>query len=103
MTKVFKYLPAIILVLLPTLLSAQSTENYGNQLLQQTNSALVGIVSNVVTLLRTVIGLGALVFLVMVVYNILHSDREAAEKLAWWLAGFTLGFVLLSVVAGFIK
>lgn len=70
--------------------------------LNSISTSLKGIVENVVNLLRIVLGLGALVTLVIVVFKIFKGEREAAEKIAWWVAGLTIGFVLLSVVKGLI-
>lgn len=74
----------------------------GTNVLNQISTSLTGIVENVVNLLRIVLGLGALVTLVIVVFKIFKGEREAAEKIAWWVAGLTIGFVLLSVVKGLI-
>ena len=75
-----------------------SAQNEGQQVLQSANSSLQGLGTSLVTLLKTVLGLGALVMLVIVIFKVLKGDREAAEKLAWWVAGFTIGFVLITVV-----
>lgn len=76
--------------------------NEGTNVLNTISTSLSGIVENVVDLLRIVLGLGALVTLVIVVFKIFKGEREAAEKIAWWVAGLTIGFVLLSVVKGLI-
>lgn len=75
----------------------------GNTLLSETNNALKGILENLATLLQTIIGLGALVMLVTVIFKVFKGEREAAEKLAWWAAGLVIGFVLISVVKSIIK
>lgn len=74
----------------------------GEQVLQTATDALLNIVESVITLLRVVLGLGALVTLVIVIFKLFKGDREAAEKIAWWVAGLTLGFVLLTVVGSLI-
>lgn len=78
------------------------TDYTGANVLTGISDSLSSIVENVVNLLRIVLGLGALVTLVIVVFKIFKGEREAAEKIAWWVAGLTIGFVLLSVVKGLI-
>lgn len=75
----------------------------GVTVLTEAENALRTIVENVISLLRVVLGLGALVTLVIVIFKLFKGDREAAEKIAWWVAGLTLGFVLLSVVGNLIR
>lgn len=94
------YLAVCCLFLSSVLTFAQS--NIGQNVLTETTSALSGLVVNVVKLLQVVMGLGALVVLAMVIFKVFKGDREAAEKLAWWIAGLTIGFVLLTVVSGLI-
>lgn len=86
----------VALVSLPAF--AQVSDTFGQQVLDQSSNALVGIVSSVVRLLRIVLGLGALVTLAMVIFNVMKGEREAATKVAAWVIGLTIGFVLLSVV-----
>lgn len=71
--------------------------------LNEVTNALVGIVSNAVSWLRMFTGFAALVTLVIVVSKLRKGEREAAEKITWWVAGLTVGFVLLSVVQNLIK
>lgn len=53
-------------------------------------------------LLRIVMGIGALIAIVILVFNIMGGKPESARKLAWWFAGLTLGFILLSILQGFL-
>lgn len=78
------------------------SDNLGEQVIDEATDALSELVSSVVTLLQVVMGLGAIVVLAIVVFHMFKGDREAAEKLAWWVAGLTIGFVLLSVVSNLI-
>ena len=80
---------------------AQS-DNLGQQVIEEASGALYDILDSVVTLLQIVMGLGAIIVLAIVIFKVFKGDREAAEKLAWWVAGLTLGFVLLSVVSNLI-
>lgn len=77
-------------------------DNLGKQVLEEATSSLADLIDTVVTLLQVVMGLGAIVVLAMVIFKVFKGDREAAEKLAWWVAGLTIGFVLLSVVSNLI-
>lgn len=81
---------------------AASGDELGKEVIDESRRALADLVENVVTLLQVVMGLGAIVVLAMVIFKVFKGDREAAEKLAWWVAGLTIGFVLLSVVSGLI-
>ena len=79
-----------------------ATDNLGQEVIEEASSALYDLLDSVVTLLQIVMGLGAIVVLAIVIFKVFKGDREAAEKLAWWVAGLTLGFVLLSVVSNLI-
>lgn len=50
------------------------------------------------TLLRIVLGIGALITLAMVIFNVLKGEREAAQKMAWWVVGLSVGFAMLSII-----
>lgn len=82
--------------------SAQTGENLGKEVIESSASALYDLLESVVTLLQIVMGLGAIVVLAIVIFKVFKGEREAAEKLAWWIAGLTLGFVLLIVVKNLI-
>ena len=77
-------------------------DNLGEAVIEEATGALSDLVDSIVTLLQVVMGLGAIIVLAIVIFKVFKGDREAAEKLAWWVAGLTLGFVLLSVVSGLI-
>ena len=81
---------------------AQTGENLGQEVIDSSAHALYGLLESVVTLLQIVMGLGAIVVLAIVIFKVFKGDREAAEKLAWWVAGLTLGFLLLIVVKNLI-
>lgn len=80
----------------------QTSDTYGSQVITKSSQALYGLLESVANLLRVILGIGALVTLVMVIFNIFKGEREAATKIAWWVAGLTLGFILISVVKGII-
>lgn len=83
--------------------TAMNTDNPGKTILSNSASKLQGLLTDVTKLLQIILGLGALVTLVMVIFNIFKGEREAATKIAWWVAGLTLGFVLITVVAGLVQ
>lgn len=74
----------------------------GNELLGASTGALQGLVESLVTFLQVAMGVGAIVVLVIVIFQVFQGEREAAKKLAWWVAGLTLGFTLLTVVSNII-
>lgn len=80
-----------------------SGQNLGQQVLEKSSTQLTQLLTSVTKLLQIILGLGALVTLVMVIFNIFKGEREAATKIAWWVAGLTLGFVLITVVAGLVQ
>ena len=82
---------------------AAGQSSIGSEVLDSASDELTGLLTSLVRLLQIVMGLGALVVLAMVIFKIFKGDREAAEKLAWWVAGLALGFVLISVVAGIVR
>lgn len=82
--------------------AAGTGENLGKEVIESSASALYDLVDSVVTLLQIVMGLGAIVVLAIVIFKVFKGEREAAEKLAWWVGGLTLGFVLLIVVKNLI-
>ena len=79
-----------------------NAQNEGMQVLQEADNALRNLEGTLVNLLKGLIGLGALITLAMLVFKLLKKDREAAESIAWWVGGFTIAFVLISVVEGIV-
>lgn len=82
---------------------ASAQDDLGTQVLDSSKEALRGLLDSLVSLLQVVMGLGALVVLAIVIFKIFKGDREAAEKLAWWVAGLTVGFALLTVVKNIVS
>lgn len=75
----------------------------GEEVLDTAKRGLSDLLDNLVGLLKVVMALGALVVLAIVIFKVFKGDREAAEKLAWWVAGLTLGFVLMTVVQNIVQ
>lgn len=82
--------------------AAFADDNLGKEVIESATDGLVDLLDSLVTLLQVVMGLGALVCLTIVIFKVFKGDREAAEKLAWWVAGLTIGFVLITVVKNLI-
>ena len=82
---------------------SMDASNPGKTILSDSTKKLQGLLTDVTKLLQVILGLGALVTLVMVIFNIFKGEREAATKIAWWVAGLTLGFVLITVVASLVQ
>ena len=78
-------------------------QDLGEQVISSSTEALKGLIDSLVSLLQVVMGLGAIVILVIVIFQVFQGEREAAKKLAWWVLGLTLGFTLLTVVSNLIK
>jgi len=51
-------------------------------------------------LLMVVMGIGALIVLVMIIFNVMKGDKESAHKLFWWLLGLAFGFVMMAFLKG---
>lgn len=90
------------LMLVGTVADAQAGLNLGETVLTESTSALRNLLDSIVSLLQVVMGIGAIVVLAIVIFQVFKGEREAAQKLAWWVVGLTLGFTLLSVVSGLI-
>lgn len=78
---------------------AQPDDNIGNAILNESADSMQKLVVGLVRVLQIALGLGALVTLVMVIFNLFKAEREAAQKVGWWVVGLALGFALMSVVA----
>lgn len=81
---------------------AAQAQNLGLDVIEGSTDALRELLDSVVTLLQVVMGLGAIVVLAIVIFQVFKGEREAAQKLAWWVVGLTLGFTLMTVVQGLI-
>lgn len=77
---------------------ALAQDGVGKQVIDESKSALKDLGESVVSLVQVLMALGAIIVLAMVIFKVFKGDREAAEKMAWWVGGLTIGFVLLTVV-----
>lgn len=67
------------------------------------NNGIKGIYANLITLCTTILGIGALLSVVAIVYEIFKGEKEAAHKLIYWAMFLVIGFTILSVIGQFIK
>lgn len=78
--------------------NAYAQSNLGEELLMRSTSEVRSLTTSIVSFIKIITIVGGIAMLVMVVFKIFKGDREAAEKFGYWLAGFVLGFALLSVL-----
>ena len=78
-------------------------DNLGEQLLTESNRQFVSLGTSLVAFLRTILLLGGLICLVVVVYDVIKGEREAAQKLGKWAAGLIIGFVGMQILLGFLR
>lgn len=76
---------------------AQSS-NAGKTVLDDATREFSGLLDSLASFLRIALGAGALIMLVMAIYQLMKGERDAAQKLAYWVVGLALGFALLTVV-----
>lgn len=91
-----------IKLMTPFTASAQQMDNIGQTLLDESKRGIVDLVDNLIGFLQVITGVAGIVFLVTVVFNIIQGDRDSAKKFAAWLAGITLGFIMLTVMGNLI-
>ena len=56
------------------------------------------LAQSVVSFLRIVMGIGALIALVLAIINFIKGERDAAQKVGYWVIGLAVGFVFLSIL-----
>ena len=78
-------------------------DNLGEQLLTESNRQFVSLGTSLVAFLRTILLLGGLICLVVVVYDVIKGEREAAQTLGKWAAGLIIGFVGMQILLGFLR
>ena len=92
-----KLLVAILAFFMPVIpaLAKGGSVNYGNDLLDQTRQGLSGMLDNITKVSMVLLGIGGIVILVVVVYDVIKGERDAASKLGKWLIGIAIGFLLM--------
>ena len=74
----------------------------GQQILNQTESAMSSLVTSIIGVLQILLGIAALVSLFVVIYNIFKQERDAAQKAIWWVVGLAAGWAAMTVVGNLI-
>lgn len=59
---------------------------------------VLGLYAHMATLLKYVLGIGALCTLVGIVINLMKGEKESAEKLIYWTLGLSVGFTLIAIL-----
>ena len=67
-------------------------------ILRGSASSMAGIVPGIIKALKYAVLIGGAISLLLVVFNIIQGERDAAKKAGWWLVGLGLGFAILSVL-----
>lgn len=81
---------------------AQSADGLGEMFINSTADTFQSIAGITVRLIRIILGLSALVLLVYAVLKILKGDREAMDKIVYWIVGLIVGFLFLSLVQRYV-
>lgn len=74
------------------------TDTIGEQLLTSSTTTMSSLLVLIANVVRIALGIGALVTLVLAIFNLIKGEREAAQKIGYWVVGLALGFALISVV-----
>lgn len=75
----------------------------GALLLNEAAQTMGSLVDGVVRIIQIAMALGALITLALAIFNVMKGEREAAQKLGYWVIGLALGFALISVVSNLIR
>ena len=67
-------------------------------ILRGSSDSLAGIIPGIVKVLKYAVLIGGAISLLLVVFNIIQGERDAAKKAGWWLVGLGLGFAILSIL-----
>lgn len=78
-------------------------DNVGAQLIDGANQSMKSLAQSVVSFLRIVMGIGALIALVLAIINFIKGERDAAQKVGYWVIGLAVGFVFLSILGNMIQ
>lgn len=77
---------------------AQTTDPITQQIMEQSTSGLQGMVPQIVRILKIIVVIGGAISFLVVIFNIIQGERDAAKKAGWWLVGLALGFTALSIL-----
>jgi len=65
---------------------------------EHARKGVAGLFGPLRDLLVIVLGIAALVALALTVWKMAAGEKEGAQRLAWWLAGLSVGFILMSLI-----
>lgn len=82
----------------PAYAQGGGVQDLGNQVLGEGVTTFKTLMTNFTRFLQIALGAGALVMLVLAVYQLMKGERDAAQKMAYWVIGLALGFALISIV-----
>ena len=77
---------------------AQTDDSVSQAILNGTEQGLQGIVPGIIRVLKIIVIIGGAISLLLVVFNIIQGERDAAKKAGWWLVGLVLGFIVLTLL-----
>ena len=78
--------------------AAAQEDVIGTQILRTSTRTMSSLLVDIANVVKIALGIGALVTLVIVIYNLIKGEREAAQKIGYWVVGLALGFALIQVV-----
>lgn len=76
----------------------RSSDQVTQLILDNSAREVAGIVPGIIKVLKYAVLIGGAISLLLVVFNIIQGERDAAKKAGWWLVGLGLGFAILSVL-----
>lgn len=78
-------------------------EQIGENILRQSTTTMNNLLALIANVVRIALGIGALVTLVLAIFNLIKGEREAAQKIGYWVVGLALGFALITVVVNVVS
>lgn len=77
--------------------SAQ-TDPLTQKILDGGADAMNGVVPGIIRIMKIAVIIGGAISLLLVVFNIIQGERDAAKKAGWWVVGLALGFAVLTIL-----
>ena len=74
------------------------TNNLGNQFIQDTANDLKTATSNILFLIKLIMGIVGAILLVVAAAKLMKGEQQAAKNIIYWVAGIAVFFILLSVL-----
>ena len=74
----------------------------GDQILDSVSNKMSNLGDALANVVQYGLLAGALVTLVLLVFNLLKGERESATKLGWWVFGLSFGFAAVAVIRSLI-